>query len=65
MRGLKGKLLEEIARRLAESIRPVRICLFGSIAARNAHNDSDVDLQVVVRDTDKSTREITLEGIEP
>ena len=62
MRELTEKLLEEITRRLAESIRPERICLFGSYATGNAAADSDVDLLVVVRDTDKSTHQITLGG---
>lgn len=62
MRELTENLLQEITRRLAESIQPERIYLFGSHAAGNANDDSDVDLLVVVRDTDKSTREISFEG---
>ncbi len=62
MKELSTELLDEITKRLAESIHPERIYLFGSHAAGNADDDSDVDLLVVVRDTDKSTREITVEG---
>ena len=62
MKELSTELLNEITKRLAESIQPERIYLFGSHAVGNAEDDSDVDLLVVVRDTDKSTREITLEG---
>jgi len=62
MKELSTELLNEITKRLAESIHPERIYLFGSHAVGNAEDDSDVDLLVVVRDTDKSTREITLEG---
>ncbi len=62
MKEISTKLLNEITRRLAESIHPERIYLFGSHAAGTPDDDSDVDLLVVVRDTDKSTREITIEG---
>ncbi len=62
MKEISTELLDEITKRLAESIHPERIYLFGSHAAGNADDDSDVDLLVVVRDTDKSTREITIEG---
>jgi len=62
MKELSTELLDEITKRLAESIHPERIYLFGSHAAGIAEDDSDVDLLAVVRDTDKSTREITIEG---
>ena len=62
MKEISTELLKEITKRLAESIHPERIYLFGSHAAGNADDDSDVDLLAVVRDTDKSTREITIEG---
>lgn len=62
MKEISTELLDEITKRLAESIHPERIYLFGSHAAGNAEDDSDVDLLAVVRDTDKSTREITIEG---
>ena len=56
------ELLNEITKRLAESIHPERIYLFGSHAAGKADDDSDVDLLAVVPDTDRSTREIAIEG---
>ncbi len=62
MRELTENLLEEITRRLAESIQPEKIYLFGSHAAGNANQDSDVDLLAVVPDTEKSVREIAIEG---
>ena len=62
MRELTENLLEEITKRLAESIQPERIYLFGSHAAGNANQDSDVDLLAVVPDTEKSLREIAIEG---
>jgi predicted nucleotidyltransferase len=62
MKGLSTELLNEITKRLAESIHPVRIYLFGSHAAGNADDDSDVDLLAVVPNTHRSTREIAIEG---
>lgn len=62
MKKLSTKLLDEITKRLAESIHPDRIYLFGSHAAGKAEQDSDVDLLAVVPDTDRSTREIAIEG---
>jgi len=62
MKGLSIKLLDEITKRLAESIHPERIYLFGSYAAGKADDDSDIDLLAVVPDTGRSTREIAIEG---
>ncbi|OHB61295.1 MAG: hypothetical protein A2167_00645 [Planctomycetes bacterium RBG_13_46_10] len=60
MRKLTNNLLEEIARRLAESIQPEKIYLFGSRAVGGADEDSDVDLLAVVPDTEKSLRQIAV-----
>jgi predicted nucleotidyltransferase len=62
MKEIPAELLNEITRRLAESIQPERIYLFGSHAAGKPDDDSDVDLLAVVRDTDRTTREIAIEG---
>ena len=62
MKELSTELLDEITNRLVESIHPERIYLFGSHAAGNAEDDSDVDLLAVVRDTEKSTRETAIKG---
>jgi predicted nucleotidyltransferase len=62
MKELSAELLDEIARRLAASIHPERIYLFGSHAAGDADQDSNIDLLAVVPDTDRSTREIAIEG---
>lgn len=62
MRKLTNNLLEDITKRLAESIHPDMIYLFGSHATGNADRDSDIDLLAVVPDTDRSIREITLDG---
>ena len=62
MRELTDNLLGEITGRLAESIRPERIYLFGSHTTGRADDDSDIDLLAVVPDTKKSLREIAIEG---
>ena len=56
------ELLNEITTRLKDALHPLRIYLFGSHAAGSADQDSDVDLLVVVPDTEKPTREIAVEG---
>jgi predicted nucleotidyltransferase len=43
--------INEIVDRIANKFNPDRIILFGSYAAGNPHNDSDIDL-LVIRDTD-------------
>jgi predicted nucleotidyltransferase len=62
MTKLTHNLLDEITSRLVESIHPKLIYLFGSHATGQADQDSDIDLLAVVPDTDKSTREIVIEG---
>jgi predicted nucleotidyltransferase len=62
MKEISTKLLDEVTKRLAESIHPERIYLFGSHAAGRADDDSDVDLLAVIPDTDRSTRKIAIEG---
>jgi len=62
MKELTENLLEEITKRLAESIQPERIYLFGSHAAGKANQDSDVDLLIVVPDTDQSHHDLALRG---
>ncbi len=62
MKKLSTELLDEITMRLAESIHPERIYLFGSHAAGNADQDSDIDLLAVIGETDKSTRDVARKG---
>lgn len=45
-------LLQEIVDRLAQGLQPERIYLFGSRARDQSREDSDVDLLVVVPDSD-------------
>jgi len=46
------ELLQKIVDRLVQGLRPERIYLFGSRARDQAEEDSDVDLLVVVPDSD-------------
>lgn len=45
-------LLEEVVRRLARGVNPLRIYLFGSRARQDAESDSDYDLLTVVPHSD-------------
>jgi uncharacterized protein len=47
------RVLDEITRRLVDSMRPERIMLFGSRAWGEPRPDSDYDLLVVVPDSDE------------
>lgn len=62
MKQLSDNLLKEITRRLANSIQPERIYLFGSHAAGCAEPDSDIDLLAVVGGDDKSTHDLARKG---
>ena len=62
MRELTEELLDQIKARIVKAVDPERIYLFGSHAGGNADQDSDVDLLAVVQDTNRSTREIAIEG---
>lgn len=62
MKEISTKLLNEITSRLAESIHPERIYLFGSHAAGNPDDDSDIDLLIVVPDTNQSHHDLALKG---
>jgi predicted nucleotidyltransferase len=46
----KQELIDEIARRLIEFYRPVRVCLFSSAARGESGLDSDLDFCVVLPD---------------
>ncbi len=62
MKAMTDDILEEITNRLVDSIKPQKIYLFGSHAAGKADDDSDVDLLMVVADTEKSTRDLAIKG---
>jgi predicted nucleotidyltransferase len=52
MRELSESLLKKMADRLVAEFRPLRIILFGSHAWGQPTEDSDVDLLVIVSDSD-------------
>ena len=45
-----AEVLDELVRRLVEAVHPTRIILFGSAARGEMHEDSDLDVLVVVPD---------------
>ncbi len=53
MKKVSPEILEEITRRIVESVQPVKIVLFGSHAWGHPNADSDLDLFVVVRSSDQ------------
>ena len=46
---LDPKLVEEIVRRIVETVHPEKIILFGSLARGNARPESDLDLLVIAQ----------------
>jgi predicted nucleotidyltransferase len=62
MAELSTKPINEITRRLKDTLHPLKIYLFGSHATGQADEDSDIDLLAVVPDTEKSLREIAQQG---
>ncbi len=62
MKEMSKELLDEITKRLVQSIHPESIYLFGSHAAGNPDYDSDIDLLIVVPDTNQSHHDMALKG---
>ena len=54
MRTLDKNLLETAMQRLVAEFQPEQVWLYGSHAWGNPHDDSDVDLLVVVSDSDET-----------
>jgi predicted nucleotidyltransferase len=54
MRTLDKNLLETATQRLVAEFHPEQVWLYGSHAWGNPHDDSDVDLLVVVSDSDET-----------
>lgn len=54
MKTLDHKLLEKIVRRLVDEFQPEQIILFGSHAWGTPGEDSDVDLLVIIPDSELS-----------
>lgn len=53
MKTISSELLEEMTRRLVAEFQPEQIILFGSHAWGTPHEDSDVDLLVIVSHSDE------------
>jgi predicted nucleotidyltransferase len=59
---LDSDLLNEIIQRLVNALHPEKIYLFGSHAYGQPNDDSDVDLLIVVNDSDTPNRKKIVEG---
>ncbi|MBI3242441.1 MAG: nucleotidyltransferase domain-containing protein [Chloroflexi bacterium] len=53
-------MLAEVVRRISEAVAPEKIYLYGSHAYGTPHENSDVDLLVLVKDSDASYYKRTL-----
>ena len=62
LKKLEPDLLNEIVQRLVNALHPEKIYLFGSHAYGQPNDDSDVDLLIVVNDSDLPIRMKTVEG---
>jgi predicted nucleotidyltransferase len=62
LKNLDSNLLNEIVQRLVDALHPEKIYLFGSHAYGQPNDDSDVDLFVVVNDSNLSSRMKAVEG---
>ena len=62
LKTLDSNLLNEIVQRLVNALHPEKIYLFGSHAYGQPNDDSDVDLLIVVNDSDLPIRMKTVES---
>ena len=62
MKVLHAALLDEIVRRIVAALQPETIYLYGSHAYGQPHEDSDVDLLVVLRETTRSGHDDAIEA---
>jgi len=62
LKTLDSNLLNEIVQRLVNALHPEKIYLFGSHAYGQPNDDSDVDLLIVVNDSDTPPRMKAVEG---
>lgn len=61
---MDDKLMEEIVRRVVETVRPDKIILFGSRARGDARPGSDIDLLVITDSTEpRYRRSASLYGV--
>jgi predicted nucleotidyltransferase len=62
LKNLDPALMNEIVQRLVNALHPEKIYLFGSHAYGQPNDDSDVDLLIVVNDSDTPPRMKAVEG---
>jgi predicted nucleotidyltransferase len=62
LKNLDSNLLNEIVQRLVNALHPEKIYLFGSHAYGQPNDDSDVDLFIIVNDSDMPPRMKAVEG---
>lgn len=62
MKSVTDDLLQEMTRRLVEQFQPEQVILFGSYAWGAPDRDSDVDVMVIVTDSDLSDYERAVLG---
>ena len=62
MKELSQELIKKITNRLKDALQPLKIYLFGSHAYGDADEDSDIDLLVVIPDTNQSRHDLALKG---
>ena len=62
MKELSKELIKEITNRLKDALHPLKIYLFGSHACGDADEGSDIDLLIVVPDTNQSHHDLALKG---
>lgn len=62
MKTVTDELLDEVARRLAAIYDPEEIILFGSHAWGTPHEDSDLDLMVIVAESLDRPRDRSMKG---
>ncbi len=53
MNSLPPDLVENVVQRLVSNLQPEQIILFGSYAYGQPNNDSDIDLLIIVSDSDE------------
>ncbi len=53
MKYLSAELLKEIVERLVRGLQPEKVILFGSYAYGEPNEDSDIDILVIVLDSDE------------
>jgi uncharacterized protein len=61
---MRGQVLDEITRRICAVSQPEKIILFGSYARCESGSDSDIDLLVILADSESTRREsVRLRGV--